>query len=63
MIWVPVRSPTFSVIGRFNRWIGIQEIPFTKEELRDSAAQSGLKIIRENHSVGGAIFGILAKKP
>lgn len=63
MIWVPVRSPAFSVIGQFNRWTGIQEIPFTEEELKNLAAQSGLKIIRENHSAGGAIFGILAQKP
>lgn len=63
MIWVPVYSLPFTVIGQFNRWMGIQEIPFTKDELRKMIAQCGLEIIRENHSVGGAIFGILAQKP
>src|SRR3989344_4810644 len=57
MIWVPVHSPAFSLIGRFNRLLGIKEIPLTKRELKILCIQSGLDIIREDHSAFGALYG------
>lgn len=62
MIWVPVYSPLFSLIGKFNRWIGIEEIPFTERELKALCIQSGLDIICEDHAVFGTLYGILARK-
>jgi 2-polyprenyl-3-methyl-5-hydroxy-6-metoxy-1,4-benzoquinol methylase len=62
MIWVPVRSVAFSMIGKLNRAMSIREIPLTEQELRDLCAKSGLTIIAENHCVFGALYGILARK-
>lgn len=62
MIWVPVYSPAFSLIGRFNRLLGIKEIPLTKRELKMLCVQSGLDIIREDYSAFGALYGVLARK-
>jgi len=62
MIWVPVHSPAFAVIGTLNRLIGIEEIPLTEKELRSLCLQNGLEIIRENHSALGAMYGVLARK-
>ena len=62
MIWVPVKSRAFEVIGRFNKFMGIQEIPFTEDELRELCGQSGLRVINEEHSAFGALFGVLAEK-
>jgi len=62
MIWIPVYSPAFAVIGVFNRLIGIEELPFEEQELRSLCLQSGLEIIRQGHSAWGALYGILARK-
>ena len=62
MIWVPIYSPAFSLIGRMNRWFGIEEIPFTERELQELCIQSRLDIIREGHTAWGALYGVLARK-
>lgn len=62
MIWVPVFSHAFRYIGKFNRWIGIEELPFTKKELQSLCLKNKLEIIREGESGFGALYGILCKK-
>ena len=62
MIWVPVRSLIFSLIGTFNRLIGIEEMPLTEHELKTLCAKAGLKILREDHAALGALYGVLAQK-
>ena len=62
MIWVPVRSFAFAFIGRFNILLGIEEIPFTEEEMRGLFTASGLRIVNETHTAFGALFGILGQK-
>ncbi|MDP2664484.1 MAG: class I SAM-dependent methyltransferase [bacterium] len=62
MIWVPVRSPAFFLIGQFNKLMGIEEIPLTRQELKTLCAESGLNVIKENSSVLGALYGVLAQK-
>lgn len=62
MIWVPVISPTFNCIGKFNQLIGIEEIPFTKDELRNLCWENGLEIIGEAETAFGALYGILCRK-
>lgn len=62
MIWVPVNCLAFEFIGRFNRLIGIEEIPFAEKELEDMCIQSGLKILQKNHTAFGALYGLLTQK-
>lgn len=62
MIWVPVHSLMFSFIGRFNKILGIKEIPLTEKELKTLCAQNSLRVIREHHAVLGALYGVLAQK-
>ncbi|MBI2642119.1 MAG: class I SAM-dependent methyltransferase [Candidatus Wildermuthbacteria bacterium] len=62
MIWVPVQSPAFFVIGQFNKLMGIEEVPLTETELKTLLMEARLKIIGENHAVFGALYGVLAQK-
>ncbi|MDO8577306.1 MAG: class I SAM-dependent methyltransferase [Candidatus Wildermuthbacteria bacterium] len=62
MIWVPIKSPAFFLIGQFNKLMGIEEIPLTRQELKTLCAESGLNVIKENSSVFGALYGVLAQK-
>jgi len=62
MVWVPVVSPAFKIIGFFNRLQGIKEIPFKKEELMSLFKESNLEIIKEGRIALGALYGILAKR-
>ena len=62
MIWVPIKSPAFFLIGQFNKLMGIEEIPLTRQELKALCVESGLRIIRENTSVFCALYGVLAQK-
>ncbi|MBI4722779.1 MAG: class I SAM-dependent methyltransferase [Candidatus Stahlbacteria bacterium] len=62
MIWVPVFSPAFKYISKFNRRIGIQELPFTRNELQVLCSQNKLEIIRTGETAFGALYGILGKK-
>lgn len=62
MIWVPVKSLAFFFIGKLNKLMGIEEIPLTRQELKALLSESGLTVIRENSSVFGALYGILAQK-
>lgn len=62
MIWVPIFSPAFNLIQKFNQILGIREIPFTKEELIFLCQKSNLEIIKEGESFFGALYGILARK-
>lgn len=62
MIWVPIRSLAFSLIGTFNKTIGIEEIPLTEQELKMLCVESGLRIISEGKTAFGALYGILAQK-
>jgi cyclopropane fatty-acyl-phospholipid synthase-like methyltransferase len=62
MIWVPVKSFAFMFIGRFNKYMGIQEIAFTEQELRLLCEKSGLHIVNEGNSALGALFGVIAQK-
>ena len=62
MIWVPVRTPLFSLLTRFNRLLGIEEIPFTERELKALCIQSDLYIVNESRTAFGILYGILARK-
>jgi len=62
MIWVPVLSPTFSLIGKINTCLGIKEIPFAPDELRSMCEESDLTIIREERAALGCLHGVLAEK-
>ncbi len=62
MIWVPVQSLAFSIIGRFNKLAGINEIPLAKQELKSLCSESGLRVINEAHTALGALYGVLAQK-
>ena len=62
MIWVPVRSPAFFLIGQFNKLMGIEEIPLTETELKTLLEEAHLKVVAENHAVFGALYGVLAKR-
>ena len=62
MIWVPVFSPAFRYISKFNRRIGIQELPFTRSELQLLCSQNKLEMIRTGETAFGALYGILGRK-
>lgn len=62
MIQVPVKSFAFSLLGKFNKAIGIQEIPLTEKELKMLCSQNGLKVLKENHLGFGSLYIVLAKK-
>src|SRR3989344_154422 len=62
MIWVPVRSPAFFLIGQFNKLMWIEEIPLTETELKTLLEEAHLKVVAENHAVFGALYGVLAKR-
>ena len=62
MIWVPVFSPVFRYISKFNHRIGIQELPFTRNELQSLCSQNKLEIIRTGETAFGALYGILCRK-
>ena len=62
MIWVPVQSLVFSLIGKFNKAVGIEETPLTEQELKNLCAESGLQIINEGHTAFGALYGVLTQR-
>lgn len=62
MVWVPIFSPAFTLIGKINHWLGIEEIPFTKDNLKFLFKESNLEIVKEGTAVLGSLYGILARK-